>query len=207
MSPRRFMDRPRDLAGMCKALKCSNPIPAGRRRAYCSNECRIDTDVRCGMGIRHYVWARDAGVCAGCGLDTGLLARVLWWLDRKQQELEGRDYSPQAEPPPDWFGPVSYHVARRRRRWSRDVCQAVGLDPDRSLWEADHIIPVAERPASDPPCGLEGFRTLCQPCHLGETRELRQRLAKRQRCPTCGRRRKRPTRLTKRLCMCKEMTG
>ena len=42
----------------------------------------------------------------------------------------------------------------------------------KSWWEADHILPVVEGGDSN----LENMRTLCIPCHRGETVELRLRL-------------------------------
>ena len=46
-------------------------------------------------------------------------------------------------------------ISRRRKSW----------------WEADHILPVVEGGDSN----LENIRTLCIPCHRGETYELRRR--------------------------------
>ncbi|MDE1160317.1 MAG: HNH endonuclease signature motif containing protein [Acidobacteriaceae bacterium] len=51
----------------------------------------------------------------------------------------------------------------------------------RSLWDADHILPVAEGGGE---CDLENLRTLCLPCHREATAELRLRLSKRQRSPS-----------------------
>jgi len=45
----------------------------------------------------------------------------------------------------------------------------------RSLWDADHIIPVAEGGGE---CDLSNMRTLCLKCHRAATAELRQRLAR-----------------------------
>lgn len=39
----------------------------------------------------------------------------------------------------------------------------------RSLWEADHIVPVV---LGGGLCGLENYRTLCMPCHKIETKAL-----------------------------------
>jgi hypothetical protein len=39
----------------------------------------------------------------------------------------------------------------------------------------DHVIPVCEGGGL---CGLDGYRTLCIPCHRKVTAELRARLAK-----------------------------
>jgi 5-methylcytosine-specific restriction endonuclease McrA len=48
------------------------------------------------------------------------------------------------------------------KRWSR-----------RSLWDADHILPVAEGGGE---CDLSNIRTLCLNCHRKATAELRSRL-------------------------------
>jgi 5-methylcytosine-specific restriction endonuclease McrA len=45
----------------------------------------------------------------------------------------------------------------------------------RSLWDADHVVPVAEGGGE---CDLDNIRTLCLRCHRAATRELRRRLGK-----------------------------
>lgn len=47
----------------------------------------------------------------------------------------------------------------------------------RTLWDADHILPVAEGGGE---CDLENIRTLCLMCHRRVTAELRQRRLMRQ---------------------------
>ena len=42
-----------------------------------------------------------------------------------------------------------------------------------NLWQADHIVPVAEGGGE---CGLENFRTLCDGCHRRATSDLRARM-------------------------------
>ncbi len=42
-------------------------------------------------------------------------------------------------------------------------------------WQADHIVPVVEGGGE---CGVEGYRTLCIPCHKIVTQQLAARLAK-----------------------------
>jgi 5-methylcytosine-specific restriction endonuclease McrA len=44
----------------------------------------------------------------------------------------------------------------------------------KTLWDADHILPVAEGGGE---CDLDNLRTLCLACHRRETLELRRRLA------------------------------
>jgi len=46
----------------------------------------------------------------------------------------------------------------------------------RSLWDADHVLPVAEGGGE---CDLSNIRTLCLKCHRAATTELRARLATR----------------------------
>jgi 5-methylcytosine-specific restriction protein A len=46
----------------------------------------------------------------------------------------------------------------------------------RSLWDADHIVAVAEGGGE---CDLENLRTLCLNCHRRQTAELRERLRSR----------------------------
>jgi 5-methylcytosine-specific restriction endonuclease McrA len=43
----------------------------------------------------------------------------------------------------------------------------------KSLWDADHIVPVAEGGGQ---CDLENIRTLCLRCHRAATLELRRRM-------------------------------
>jgi 5-methylcytosine-specific restriction protein A len=43
----------------------------------------------------------------------------------------------------------------------------------KTLWDADHIVPVAEGGGE---CDLDNIRTLCLVCHREQTRELRKRL-------------------------------
>jgi 5-methylcytosine-specific restriction protein A len=45
----------------------------------------------------------------------------------------------------------------------------------KSLWDADHIVPVAEGGGQ---CNLSNMRTLCLRCHGDETARLRERLKK-----------------------------
>ena len=71
-------------------------------------------------------------------------------------------------------------AAAGRLRGSRGQNRAAllahwGLKPRtrKSLWDADHILPVAEGGGE---CDLENIRTLCLRCHRAATVELRQRL-------------------------------
>ena len=48
----------------------------------------------------------------------------------------------------------------------------------KTLWDADHIVPVAEGGGE---CDLENIRTLCLRCHRSQTEQLRLRLRERTR--------------------------
>ncbi len=123
---------------------CQMEILKKRRRTFCSDYCVHQWRLRSDPGyLRDQVFARDRGVCAGCGADT-----------------------------------VAIFNALKR---ARGAAQAAGLSlygmktirSRRSLWDADHIRPVAEGGGQ---CDVDNLRTLCLPCHREETAELRRRL-------------------------------
>lgn len=67
---------------------------------------------------------------------------------------------------------------------------AGGFKQWRPLWEADHTVPLVIDPAGHRPGNI---RTLCVPCHKGETAKLAERLPELRRnppttkpCPACG---------------------
>ena len=64
--------RKRDADGRRLCLVCEKPL-SGRRTSYCSDEHRaINTPAI----MRRWVFRRDQGVCARCGLDTKTLPRT-----------------------------------------------------------------------------------------------------------------------------------
>ncbi len=123
---------------------CELEVIAKRRRTFCSDHCVDQWRLRTDPGyLRDRVFARDKGVCALCAADT-----------------------------------VAIYNALKR---SRGAARAAGLSlygmktiaSRRSLWDADHIMPVAEGGGQ---CDLSNLRTLCLPCHREVTAELRLRL-------------------------------
>jgi 5-methylcytosine-specific restriction endonuclease McrA len=56
----------------------------------------------------------------------------------------------------------------------REFFGSLGYVRSRSLWEADHIVPVCEGGGE---CGLDNYQTLCVPCHREETRKLARKRA------------------------------
>jgi 5-methylcytosine-specific restriction enzyme A len=70
------------------------------------------------------------------------------------------------------------HRMKRLRGAARSRAMAEwGLSGRKSLWDADHIIPVVEGGGE---CDLSNMRTLCLKCHRKHTAELRERLRKSQ---------------------------
>ncbi len=75
---------------------------------------------------------------------------------------------------------AAYRLLRRARGERRAELLGIwGLRSfeRKSLWDADHIVPVAEGGGE---CDLENLRTLCVHCHRVVTAELRARLARRR---------------------------
>jgi 5-methylcytosine-specific restriction endonuclease McrA len=108
---------------------------------------------------RERVFERDRGVCARCCRDTLDLLRRLRNLARRRPRpevlVEARQLALGFE--------AAVEVGRRGRV----------LRIRRTLWQADHILPVAEGGGG---CSLENLRTLCLPCHRVVTAELAARL-------------------------------
>lgn len=123
---------------------CELEIVAKRRRTFCSDYCVHQWRLRTNPGyLRDQVFARDRGRCAVCQIDS-----------------------------------VGAYAALKR---ARGPVRAAGLRlygmksiaSRRSLWDADHILPVAEGGGQ---CDLDNIRTLCLLCHREATARLRSRL-------------------------------
>jgi hypothetical protein len=113
--------------------------------------------------VRDLLFERDGGICSLCGLDTVALREA---FVRACFEMLGRPraYSIDHRRPK----PVLLPVFERLR--------ALDLDPHRhTYWDADHVVPVIEGGGE---CGLDGYRTVCVPCHKRVSRE--QKAARRQ---------------------------
>lgn len=66
---------------------------------------------------------------------------------------------------------------RGKRRWQVLTEWRLQGRKRRDLWDADHIVPVAEGGGE---CDLSNIRTLCLKCHRKATAELRNRLRARR---------------------------
>jgi 5-methylcytosine-specific restriction enzyme A len=123
---------------------CQLEILARRRRTFCSEYCVHQWRLRSDPGyLRDQVFARDRGICTACGTDT-----VAAYATLKRSRGKAR--------------------AEALALWGLKTVQA-----RRSLWDADHVLPVAEGGGQ---CDLDNIRTLCLPCHREATADLRLRL-------------------------------
>jgi hypothetical protein len=158
--------------GLCRW--CLAEVPQGRR-TFCGDKCVNDWQVAAGQ-YRWHVEARDHGLCAGCGLDTEKLERVITGFRRLVHA--------ECEAARSCYGDGSILPDLGSQRWGgspmhqhrQALLSALGfppLDPVRSLWDADHITPLAEGGSNH----IDNLRTLCVPCHQAETKALRARMA------------------------------
>lgn len=184
---------------------------SGRQQRWCSPWCSeyyALTHDWSGVA-RKWLFERERGVCAKCGLDTRILEEL-------RDEAFGRTVSALtmlaathrvAAGWCDWHSPLELaawveaaELAELRYASIRVVLQSLGFRlphapirpqyrnevPLRSLWEADHIRPRVEGGAG---CDLSNYRTLCWPCHRVETAALagRRAEARRPQYPLFGR--------------------
>jgi 5-methylcytosine-specific restriction protein A len=135
---------PKGINGLPLCRWCDLEILAKRRRTFCSEFCVHQWRLRTDPGyLRDQVFARDRGICVRCHIDT-----------------------------------IAAYAALKR---ARGPARAAGLrlygmstiTIRRTLWDADHIRPVAEGGGQ---CDLDNLRTLCLLCHREATAALRTRL-------------------------------
>jgi 5-methylcytosine-specific restriction enzyme A len=134
--------------GLALCRWCDLEILAKRRRTFCSDYCVDQWRLRTDPGyVRERVFARDRGVCAGCGADTVAIFAALKRARGKERAAGLRFYGMKT------------------------------ISSRRSLWDADHVVPVAEGGGQ---CDLDNLRTLCVACHREATAALRARISGRQ---------------------------
>jgi 5-methylcytosine-specific restriction protein A len=123
---------------------CDLEILAKRRRTFCSDYCVHQWRLRTDPSyLRDQVFARDRGRCAVCDIDT-----IAAWNALKRARGAAR-------------------IAGLRLYGLKSITAR------RTLWDADHIRPVAEGGGQ---CDLDNLRTLCLLCHREATAQLRERL-------------------------------
>lgn len=156
MSQFRSAKKKKPVSGQCRWCNGDVHRLSERRRTFCSDECVHEYRLRSSPAyMRQQVRKRDRCICALCGLNTFKLAKELRRLT----------------------GPNLEHL-------EIELFKSKGLKPvkfvgtkKRSLWAADHILPVVEGGGE---CGLENMRTLCVWCHNKVTAELKIRLGQKK---------------------------
>ncbi|KAJ2661152.1 hypothetical protein IWW48_002563 [Coemansia sp. RSA 1200] len=134
----------------------ANPAASGSAAASdvrlgqgCEHEHRIRRD---GHYVRQQLLLRDQGVCAKCGTDAHeLFARASACRSLPQRKALAKQLARQT---PEWGKKI------RKPLTSMDHGFTEGM-----FWEAAHTIDIKHGGGL---CGLEGFRTLCVPCHSDE---------------------------------------
>lgn len=170
--------RGRHGRGLCRM--CGREVPRGRY-SWCGPKC-VARWARTGAGMpRGVVWLRDEGVCGDCGIDTNGL-----WDDLKRvadKHVGHRDHwnekcctrKAMRTVRSGFLGPYQRPMQARTAE-----CPAIAflgaVRNHGSLWEADHIVPIAEGGVH----ALSNLRTLCIWCHRKATRALTARLAEKR---------------------------
>ncbi|KAG7353456.1 helicase [Nitzschia inconspicua] len=144
---------------------CGGDLPRaslapGVQATYCSKDCTENGRLKRGgmfssSRVREQVFALEGGVCGLCGINAhALYTRII-----ALQPAERLNALCNA----NWRLPKSAKALDR-----------LLLDPkEGDFWNADHINAVAEGGGG---CNLDNLRTLCVPCHAGETQTLSKRL-------------------------------
>lgn len=188
MSNQRWLKRPPHREkGKCSW--CLAPVPKGRK-SWCSQACVDEYLIRSGSDhVRSRLLKRDHGVCACCGIDCLALEKDLHRYRRLCR----------ATCPREWTRRQHFRLLRKPRferrqvlaRWRRIAdafCARIKEDfvvrglplhlSRKSVWDADHIVEVAEGGGL---CGLDNYQTLCLKCHQDKTNRLVDKLTIRRR--------------------------
>jgi 5-methylcytosine-specific restriction endonuclease McrA len=184
----------RNAEGVKVCCWCEGAL-SGQRKRWCSQKCVDDYLARSSQtGLRTAVARRDRGVCAGCGFQAERVERILNLLAGiaftriNQRRVEDNEPGALGVPYRGWKYESDTHPAAERRR--EQLLLAVDLVnlhagsavvrfhggqrvSTRTLWEADHIVPLAEGGAPGP----ENARALCLRCHKAASAALAARLA------------------------------
>ncbi len=124
---------------------CGGPVGKGRR-TWCSQSCvNAFREAHDWMHIRGKVLDRDRGVCSMCGCDCERITRLVGLVR---------------------WGGDGWESFRHMQSFYRSLGfdRLYGMD----LWQADHIVPRVRGGGNE----LTNLRTLCVPCHKGETARL-----------------------------------
>jgi 5-methylcytosine-specific restriction protein A len=124
------------------------------RRSFCSDDCVHEWRIRSNNKyLRLHIYKRDSGICAICKTDTRYQKIDIENLKRKSY-LVG---TPESENEELQLYLKSIKITLK--------------ESEKSLWHADHIIPVSKGGGES---AVTNIRTLCIRCHKMETKKLRQ---------------------------------
>lgn len=159
---------------------CGAPAPPPRR-SWCSDACVAAYDLLTNpRSYRAFVFDRAGGRCEICRVDLarwerlvarwrGLCGPVHWGPipraipGRRRVLVHGREIGRRLAPTVVWVVESEASVARRTecaQRLAR-VLRLYGLLPTVTIWQADHVVPLADGGAH----ALDNLRLLCVSCH------------------------------------------
>ncbi len=129
------------------------------RKTFCSDSCVHEWKLRSSTKyLRKFVYERDLGICAKCGIDTRYV--------RIELENAARDAMLESK---RWFWddhPIYIECLVKHRLTVKEA--------KKSIWEADHIIEVADGGGE---ADLSNFQTLCLICHRSKSVKSRAKRA------------------------------
>ena len=164
-------DEPRGLNGNRLCRWCQRECRT-KRRTFCGSACVEQWTIRTRPSYaRRLVWKRDRGVCQACRLNTDVVAAALRRGHYGVDEAIERQRFLRC-----WAAATGLLGGRLQRAYDNSGSAVVLIGfSSKALWQADHILPVAEGGGA---CGLEGLQTLCTVCHNRKTAEQRSRRSK-----------------------------
>ena len=119
--------------------------------------------------LRQKVWDRAKSICVLCGVDCDEFEKSIRTIINR---LNNREWDGDRRRR-TFFDPLS--IEKRIER----ILVKHGWNRSRNhFWEMDHIVPIVE---GGDPIEMDNLRTLCVPCHKGETKQLHGRLAEARR--------------------------
>lgn len=159
---------PKGPNGRALCRQCSNEVPQGCR-SFCGPDCVNNWKIKTNPGyVRKLLYLRDVGICTRCGIHCD------------QQKPAFRDSLRYYRLLARWFycptGQESLKLkAKAQKEGDKEFRTRTGWPSDfaRSWWDAHHSHAVVEGGGG---CGLDGYETICIPCHKKETALLRARL-------------------------------
>ena len=156
---------------LCRYVRCRREVSRPAMH-FCGPPCVHGHKLLTDPGyLRDQVHARDHGVCAACRADTDAILTDLRKREREAARAEGA------------------RVKRSRQRALppafAELLRQLGYPEHRyrggSLWDADHVLPVAQGGGE---CDLANMQTLCCPCHRRKSGVQRRAAAKALRAVT-----------------------